>query len=81
MTIEQVACLADGLSVSARGQTLVLDGTRAEAAGGSVEVSFRIAGTDFVPRVHFTELQLATLTWEELATVLRHVAVHATFGS
>ena len=81
MTLEQVECLADGLSVSARGHTLVLDGTRAHEAGGGVDVSFHIAGTDFVPSVHFTRRQLAALTWEELSTVLRHVAVHAAFGS
>jgi hypothetical protein len=81
MTVEQVGDLADGLEVTARGRTLVLDETHAEAVGGGVFVSFRIAGTDVVPHVRFTEGQLASLTWEELSVVLRHVAVHAAFGS
>ena len=74
MTIAQLEHLADGLSVSACGQTLVIDRTRVRQVTGGHDVSFVIAGTDLAPRLHLSPNQLATASWEEMSTLLRHVA-------
>lgn len=74
MTIAQLEHLADGLSVSACGQTLVIDRTRVRQAGGGHDVSFVIAGTDLAPRLHLSPNRLATADWEEMSALLRHVA-------
>lgn len=73
MTIEQLEHLADGLSVSACGQTYVLDRTRVKPAGGGHDVSFVIAGTDMAPRVHLSPNRLSTSDWQEMSTLLRHL--------
>jgi hypothetical protein len=80
MTVQQLEHLADGLSVSACGQTLALDRTRVRAAGGGHDVSFVIAGTDLAPRVHLSPGQLSTSTWEEISTALRHVTARVACG-
>jgi hypothetical protein len=74
MTIAQLEHLADGLSVSACGQTLVIDRTRVRPVTGGHDVSFVIAGTDLAPRLHLSSHQLAAANWEEMSTLLRHVA-------
>jgi hypothetical protein len=73
MTIEQLEHLADGLSVSACGQTYVLDRTRVRPSGAGHDVSFVVAGTDLAPRVHLAVNQLASADWEEMSTLLRHL--------
>ena len=73
MTIEQLEHLADGLSVSACGQTFVLDRTRVRPVSAGHDVSFVIAGTDLAPRVHLAPNQLASSNWEEMSVVLRHL--------
>jgi hypothetical protein len=75
MTIEQLEHLGDGLSVSACGQTLVIDRTRVRPASGGHDVSFVIAGTGLAPRIHLSQGQLSTETWEEMSAVLRHLVV------
>jgi hypothetical protein len=80
MTVQQIECLADGLSVLACGQTLVLDRTRVRPAGAGHDVSFVIAGTGLAPRVRFSPAQLSTSTWEEIAVILRHVASRVVCG-
>jgi hypothetical protein len=74
MTIQQLEHLADGLSVSACGQTLVLDRTRVRQTRTGHDVCFVIAGTNLAPRFHLSPGQLAISTWEELSTALRRVA-------
>jgi len=77
MTIEQLALLSDGLTVSLCGDARVLDRMRVVQEAEGVDLSFRIAGTDLVPRLHLSQRRLASSSWEEMATLLRHVAVHA----
>ena len=80
MTVQQLEYLADGLSVSACGQTWVLDRTRVQAAGAGHDVFFVIAGTDLAPRLHLSPDQLSTSTWEEMSAVLRRVAARVACG-
>jgi hypothetical protein len=80
MTGQQLEYLADGLSVSACGQTLVLDRTRVRPARGGHDVSFVIAGTSLAPRVHLSPAQLAASNWEEVARILRRVVTRVACG-
>jgi hypothetical protein len=80
MTVQQLEYLADGLSVFACGQTLVLDRTRVRPAGGGHDVSFLIAGTNLAPRVHLAPEQLSVSTWEEMSAVLRRVSARVVCG-
>jgi hypothetical protein len=73
MTIEQLETLADGLTVSACGRTLVVDRMRVQAAKSGHDVHFIVAGTDLAPRVHLAANQLANSSWEQMSNVLRHV--------
>jgi len=73
MTVQQLEYLADGLSVSACGQTLVLDRTRVLQTRTGHEVSFVVAGTGLAPRFHLAPGQLAISTWEEMSGALRRV--------
>jgi hypothetical protein len=73
MTIEQLEHMGDGFSVSACGQTFVLDRTRVRAVGAGHDVSFVIAGTGLAPRMHLSPSQLASTSWEEMSAVLRHL--------
>jgi hypothetical protein len=81
MTVQQLEYLADGLSVSACGQTLVLDRTRVRAAGAGHDVCFVIAGTDLAPRLHLAPDQLSSSTWEEMSAVLRRVTARVVCGA
>lgn len=74
MTMDQVAYLADGLSVAGSGGPLALERTRVCKARDGVDVSFRIAGTDLAPRVHLSRAQLASSTVDEMSWLLRRVA-------
>ena len=74
MTIDQVSYLADGLSAAGSGGPLVLERTRVCQAGDGVDVSFRIAGTDFAPRMHLSLAQLSSSTVDEMAALLRRIA-------
>lgn len=73
MTIDQVAYLADGLSVARSGDPVVLDRTRVCEARDGVDVSFRIAGTDLAPRLHLSRVQLASSTVDEMAALFRRL--------
>ena len=73
MTVQQLEHLADGLSVSACGQTLVLDRMRVKARHDGHDLAFIIAGTDLAPRLHLRANQLASATWADMSGVLQHV--------
>ena len=81
MTIQQLEHLADGLSVDACGQTLVLDRTRVRAANAGHDVSFIVAGTGLAPRVHLAPSQLASASWEDMSALLRHVVTRVACGA
>ena len=74
MTIDEVVPLTNGLSVVAGTQTLVCDRTRITPVNDSVDVSFWIAGTDFVPRLRLKKDRLARATADEVARIVRSVA-------
>ncbi len=80
MTVQQLEHLADGLSVFACGQVLVLDRTRVRPAGAGHDVSFIVAGTGLAPRVHLSRVQLSTSTWEEMSALLRQVTTRVACG-
>jgi len=80
MTVQQLEYLADGLSVVACGQTLVLDRTRVRPAGGGHDVSFLITGANLTPRVHLGPERLACSTWEEMSSILRRVSARVVCG-
>ena len=72
MTIDQLVPLTDGLSVTACAQTLALDRTRVtRVSDRAVDMSFRVAGTDYAPRLRLTRQWLATSSLEELVTIIR----------
>ena len=73
MTMQQLEHLGDGFSVSACGQTFVLDRTRVRPARRGHDVSFIVAGTDIAARVHLGANRLASSNWEEMSEVLRHL--------
>jgi hypothetical protein len=75
MTIDQLIPLTDGLSVTACAQTMALDRTRiTNVSDRAIDMSFRIAGTDYAPRVRLTRQWLAASSLEELVSVVRRVA-------
>ena len=72
MTIEQLVPLANGLSLIACNQTLVLDGTRVTRfPDRSIEMAFRIAGTDLAPRFHLSGMRLATSSLDDIVGVVQ----------
>ena len=78
MTIDQLVPLTNGLSVSACAQMLAVD--RARVTGISdraIEMSFRIAGTDYAPRFRLTRKRLASSSFEDVAAIVRSVASSA----
>jgi hypothetical protein len=80
MTIEQLVPLTNGLSLTACNETLMLDGARiTPLPDSSVEMAFRIAGTDLVPRFRLSRRHLASSSLEDMTSIVRHVASRA-FG-
>jgi hypothetical protein len=78
MTIDQLVPLTNGLSVTACAQTLSIDRARVSGIGErAIEMSFRIAGTDYAPRFRLTRQRLATASIDELAAIIRRVASSA----
>ena len=75
MTIDQLIPLTDGLSFTACAQTMALDRTRiTKVSDRAIDLSFRVAGTDYAPRVRLTRQWLAASSFEELVSVVRRVA-------
>jgi hypothetical protein len=78
MTIEQLVPLTNGLSFSACNQTLVLDRARVTRfPDQSVEMAFRIAGTDLAPRLRLSAMRLAASSLDDLIAIVRRVAASA----
>ena len=78
MTIDQVIPLTNGLSVNACAQTLAVERTRVtRVTDRAIDLSFRIAGTDFAPRFTVPRRRLASATFEDLMAIVRHVAANA----
>ena len=78
MKTEELVPLTNGLSLDACGQMLVCDRASISAVrGDALDLKFRIAGTDFVPRLRLTLERVARATAEDLASIVRRVARHA----
>jgi hypothetical protein len=78
MTIEQLAPLVNGFSLTACGQTMVLDRLRVRRISDrALEFAFLIAGTDLVPRLRLTKERFASSTWEDLSRIFGRVASRA----
>ena len=78
MTIDQLVPLTNGLSLTACNQTVVLDRTRiTRFPDRSIEMAFRIAGTDLAPRLRLSGLRLASSSLDDIISVVRRVAANA----
>ena len=78
MTIDQLVPLTNGLSVTACAQTLAVDRARVtRVTDRGVDMSFRIAGTDFAPRFTLPRRRLASTSLDDLVGMIRRVAAHA----
>jgi hypothetical protein len=78
MTIDQLIPLTNGLSVTACSQTLAVDRARiTRVTDRAVDMSFRIAGTDFAPRFTVPRRRLASASLEDLIAMIRRVASSA----
>jgi hypothetical protein len=81
MKIEDLVLLTDGLSVPAGTAVMMCDRARiAPVRDHAIDLSFLIAGTDFVPRLRLTRDRIAKATAEEIAGVIRRVARRAVGG-
>ena len=81
MTVEELVPLTNGLSVAAGPHTLVCDRARViPVEQNAVDIAFRIAGTDLVPRFRLTRAQVAAGEPDEIARIVRHVVQHAVTG-
>jgi hypothetical protein len=78
MTVEQLVPLTNGLSLTACNQTLMLDRTRITSfPDRSIEMAFRIAGTDLAPRLRLSALRLAASSLDDIVRIVRQVASSA----
>ena len=78
MTIDQLVPVTNGLSLTACNQTVVLDRTRiTRFPDRSVELAFRIAGTDLAPRLRLSALRIASSSLDDLVGIVRRVASRA----
>ena len=78
MTIDQLVPFTNGLSVRACAQTLAIDRARVtRITERAVDMSFRIAGTDFAPRFTLPKRRIASASFDELAATVRRVAARA----
>lgn len=78
MTVEQLAPRVNGFSLTACGQTMVLDRLRVRSISDrAVEFAFLIVGTDLVPRLRLTRERLAGSSWDDLARIFTRVAARA----
>jgi hypothetical protein len=81
MKIEDLVLLTDGLSVPAGTGVMTCDRARiAPVRDQSIDLSFLIAGTDFVPRLRLTRDRIARATAEEITGIIQRVARRAVRG-
>jgi hypothetical protein len=78
MTIDQLVPLTNGLSATAGTQRVTLERARVtQIVDGSVDISFRIAGTDLAPRFSLPPRRLASTSFDDLVAILRQVVSSA----
>ena len=78
MTIEDLVPLTNGLTVTACGSTLVCDRARiTPVRNDAIDVTFLMAGTDFVPRLRLLRERLLTATPDEVTKIVQRVVKSA----
>jgi hypothetical protein len=78
MAIDDLVALANGLTVSACGHTLVCDRARiTPVSNDAIEMKFLVAGTDFVPRLRLGRERVLSATADEVAKIIQRVATSA----
>ena len=78
MAIDDLVALANGLTVSACGHTLVCDRARVTpVSNDAIEMKFLVAGTDFVPRLRLGRKRVLSATADEVAKIIQRVATSA----
>jgi hypothetical protein len=78
MTIEDLVALTNGLTVMACGHTLVCDRTRiTPVRNDAIDVSFLMAGTDFVPRLRLLRDRVLAATPDDVTKIVQRVAQRA----
>jgi hypothetical protein len=78
MTIEDLVPLTNGLTVTACGNTLVCDRTRiTPVRNDAIDVTFLMAGTDFVPRLRLLRERLLRATPDEVTKIVQRVVKSA----
>jgi hypothetical protein len=74
MTIDQLVPLTNGLSANAGTHSFMLERARVtHGSANSVDISFRIAGTDLAPRLSLPSRRLASSSLDEVISILRRV--------
>ena len=78
MTIEELIPLTNGLTVTACGSTLVCDRARiTQVRNDAIDMTFLMAGTDFVPRLRLLRQRVLEATPEEVTKIVRRVVKSA----
>ena len=78
MTIEDLVPLTNGLTVTACGSTLVCDRARITLVrNDAIDVTFLMAGTDFVPRLRLLRERLLRATPDEVTKIVQRVVKSA----
>ena len=78
MTIEDLVPLTNGLTVTACGHTLVCDRTRITAVrNDAIDMTFLMAGTDFVPRLRLLRERVLSATRDEVTKIVERVVQSA----
>jgi hypothetical protein len=74
MTIEDLVPLTNGLTVTACGNTLVCDRARITSVrNDAIDMKFRMAGTDFVPRLRLLRQRVLGATPDEVTKIVQRV--------
>ena len=74
MAIEDLVPLTNGLTVTACGNTLVCDRARiTPVRNDAIDVSFLMAGTQFVPRLRLLRARVLAASPGEIAAILERV--------
>jgi hypothetical protein len=78
MTIEDLVPLTNGLTVTACGKTLVCDRARiTPVRNDAIDMSFLMAGTDFVPRLRLLRERVLGATPDDVTKIVRRVVKSA----
>ena len=78
MTIEDLVPLTNGLTITACGHTLVCDRTRITAVrNDAIDMTFLMAGTDFVPRLRLLRERVLSATRDEVTKIVERVVQSA----